>query len=116
MTVAAQSQPDLQNDFRLRAVWAQPALVPLAIIVFITSKDGAPFMYQGLTNWWAPVLLGWTALSAVVATLALCSHIHGTPYRELCSSSIDDWRRVYANTPAYAYDGLARRRYREYLF
>jgi cytochrome d ubiquinol oxidase subunit II len=70
MTVAVQSQPDLQNDFRLRAIWAQTALTPLAIIVFITSKSGAPSMYQGLTNWWAPVLLGWTALSAIAATLA----------------------------------------------
>jgi len=73
MTVAPQSQPDLQNDFRLRAIWAQTALIPLAIIVFITSKSGAPSMYQGLTNWWAPVLLGWTALSAIAATLALWS-------------------------------------------
>jgi cytochrome bd ubiquinol oxidase subunit II len=73
MTVDTQDQPDLQNDFRLRALWAQTALIPLAIIVFVTSKYGAPFMYQGLTNWWAPVLLGWTALSAIAATLALWS-------------------------------------------
>jgi cytochrome bd ubiquinol oxidase subunit II len=71
MTVDMQDQPDLQNDFRLRALWAQTALIPLAIIVFITSKYGAPFMYQGLTKWWAPLLLGWTALSAITATLAL---------------------------------------------
>jgi cytochrome d ubiquinol oxidase subunit II len=71
MTVETQSEPDLQQDFRLRALWAEAALIPLAIVVFITSKYGAPFMYQGLTNWWAPVLLGWTALSAITATLAL---------------------------------------------
>src|ERR1700681_2916857 len=52
MTVETQSQPDLQNDFRLRAIWAEAALIPLAIIVFITSKNGAPLMYRGLTNWW----------------------------------------------------------------
>jgi cytochrome d ubiquinol oxidase subunit II len=73
MTVAAKSQPDLQNDFRLRAIWAQTALIPLAFIVFATSKYGAPFMFHGLTNWWAPVLLGWTALSAITAILALWS-------------------------------------------
>ena len=28
-------------------------------------------MYHGLTHWWAPLLLGWTALSALTATLAL---------------------------------------------
>ena len=47
-------------------------MIPLAIIVFITSKYGAPLMYHGLTNWWAPLLLAWTALSAISATLALC--------------------------------------------
>src|SRR5246127_2361158 len=73
MTVDTQGQPDLQNDFRLRAIWAETALIPLAIIVFVTSKSGAPLMYQGLTNWWAPLLLGWTALSAITAALALWS-------------------------------------------
>ena len=73
MTVATQDQPDLQHDFRLRALWAQTALIPLAIVVFITAKSGATSMYQGLTNWWAPVLLAWTALSAITATLALWS-------------------------------------------
>jgi cytochrome bd ubiquinol oxidase subunit II len=71
MTVDLQDQPDLQNDFRLRAIWAQTALIPLAIIVFVTSKYGAPLMFHGLTKWWAPLLLGWTALSAITATLAL---------------------------------------------
>jgi cytochrome d ubiquinol oxidase subunit II len=43
----------------------------LANIVFITSKNGAPLMYHGLTNWWAPLLLGWTVLSGITALLAL---------------------------------------------
>jgi cytochrome d ubiquinol oxidase subunit II len=73
MTVDTQGQPHLQSDFRLRALWAEAALIPLATTVFATSKYGAPFMYQGLTDWWAPVLLGWTALSAITATLALWS-------------------------------------------
>jgi cytochrome d ubiquinol oxidase subunit II len=72
MTVDTQSEPDLQNDFRTRAIWAQLALILLASIVFVTSKNGAPLMYQGLTNWWAPLLLLWTALSAITAFLALC--------------------------------------------
>jgi len=41
-------------------IWAQIALILLAIIVFITSRNGAPLMYRGLTNWWAPIVLGWT--------------------------------------------------------
>jgi cytochrome d ubiquinol oxidase subunit II len=71
MTVDTRSEPDLQEDFRLRAIWAQIALIVLAVIVFITSKNGAPLMYRGLTNWWAPILLGWTVLSAITAFLAL---------------------------------------------
>ena len=71
LTVDTQKQPDLQNDFRLRAIWAQATLVPLAVIVFITSKYGAPLMYHGLTNWWAPVMLLWTGLSAMTATVAI---------------------------------------------
>src|ERR1700751_4637547 len=71
MTVDTRSEPDLQQDFRVRAIWAQIASVVLAVLVFITSRDGAPLMYRGLTNWWAPLLLGWTALSALIALLAL---------------------------------------------
>src|SRR5260221_2580990 len=71
LTVNTQKHPDLQNDFRLRAIWAQATLVPLAVIVFITSKYGAPLMYHGLTNWLAPVMLLWTGLSAMTATVAI---------------------------------------------
>jgi cytochrome d ubiquinol oxidase subunit II len=71
ITVDTRSEPDLQQDFRLRAIWAQLASVGLAVLVFITSRDGAPLMYRGLTNWWAPLLLGWTIVSAVTALLAL---------------------------------------------
>jgi cytochrome bd ubiquinol oxidase subunit II len=73
MTDETQSERDLQNDFRLRAIWAQTALVPLAFTLFLTSKSGASLMYHGLTNWWAPLLLGWTALSAITAAVALWS-------------------------------------------
>jgi cytochrome bd ubiquinol oxidase subunit II len=71
MTVDTWSEPDLQDDFRLRAIWAAIALILLAIIVFITARNGAPLMYRGLTNWWAPILLGWTVLSAITAFGAL---------------------------------------------
>lgn len=71
MTVDTRSESDLQDDFRVRAIRAQIALIVLAIVVFITSKNGAPLMYRGLTNWWAPLLLLWTALTAITAFLAL---------------------------------------------
>ena len=71
LTVDTSDDSEIQNDFRMRALWAEVALVPLAIVVFFTSKHGAPSMYAGLTNWWAPILLCWTGLSAITATIAL---------------------------------------------
>lgn len=62
---------DLQDDFRRRAIIAEFALVPIAAWVFFTSRDGAPQMYEGLTNWWAPLLLGWTGLCVMGALAAL---------------------------------------------
>jgi cytochrome bd ubiquinol oxidase subunit II len=44
MTVDTHSEPDLQDDFRRRAIWAQFALIGLAGVVFLTSKHGAPLM------------------------------------------------------------------------
>jgi cytochrome d ubiquinol oxidase subunit II len=46
-------------------------LLPLAYAVFVASKAGAPEMYAGLTNWWAPILLTWTLVSAGVAFTAV---------------------------------------------
>jgi cytochrome d ubiquinol oxidase subunit II len=71
LTIDTQDQPDLQNDFRLRALWSGLALAPIAGVVFLTSKQGAPEMYNGLTRWWAPLLLAWTSLMSVAALVAL---------------------------------------------
>lgn len=71
LTVDAAGDSQLQDDFRRRALISGGALVPLGLGVFITSKEGAPEMYAGLTNWWAPLLLGWTFVSAVAALGAL---------------------------------------------
>jgi cytochrome bd ubiquinol oxidase subunit II len=71
LTVETQNKPELQNDFRLRALAAGLALGPIALLVFLTSKDGAPEMYHGLTRWWAPVLLAWTSFCALAALGAL---------------------------------------------
>ena len=71
LTVDTKSQPDLQNDFRLRALCSGLILAPIAGMVFFTSKHGAPEMFHGLTRWWAPFLLGGTSLFAMGALLAL---------------------------------------------
>ena len=71
LTLDTKDQPDLQNDFRLRALWSGLALAPIAGVVFVTSKQGAPEMYHGLTRWWAPLLLVWTSLMSIGALVAL---------------------------------------------
>lgn len=71
LTLDTNDQPDLQNDFRLRALWSGLALAPIAFAVFLTSKQGAPGIFHGLTRWWAPLLLAWTSLFAFAALVAL---------------------------------------------
>jgi cytochrome bd ubiquinol oxidase subunit II len=71
LTVDAEGHVELQDDFRRRALISGASLLPLALVVFISSKRGAPEMYAGLTNWWAPLLLAWTSASAIVAFIAL---------------------------------------------
>ena len=71
LTLDARDQPDLQDDFRRRAIWSGAALVPVAGVVFLAARHGAPAMYHGLTLWWAPLLLGATGLCAIGALAAL---------------------------------------------
>jgi cytochrome d ubiquinol oxidase subunit II len=71
LTLDTRAEPDLQNDFRRRALCSGLALAPIAGVVFLSSKHGAPQMYNGLTRWWAPLLLVWTSLVSVVALVAL---------------------------------------------
>ena len=71
LTIDTARDPEVQNDFRWRALVSEFALAPIAAIVFLTSRDGAPAMYRGLTNWWAPLLLLWTTACAVTALIAL---------------------------------------------
>jgi cytochrome bd ubiquinol oxidase subunit II len=71
LTVDTTGEHDVQNDFRLRALWSGSALAPIAFAVFITSKQGAPEMYQGLTQWWAPLLISATVCFAIAALVSL---------------------------------------------
>ena len=71
LTVDTEGEPDLQNDFRLRAIWSGLALGPAGLLAFVTSKNDAPLIFDGLTHWWAPVLLGWTSCFALAALIAL---------------------------------------------
>lgn len=71
LTVDTSEETQLQNDFRLRAFWSGGALIPIAFAVFVTSKQGAPEMYHGLTQWWAPLLMSATTCCAVAALMSL---------------------------------------------
>ena len=71
LTVDTTGEPDLQKDFRLRAIWSDLLLLPIALIAFVTSKRDAPEIFDGLTRWWAPLLLGWTSCFALAALIAL---------------------------------------------
>jgi cytochrome bd ubiquinol oxidase subunit II len=62
---------DVQNDFRLRALWSGSALGPIAFAVFVTSRRGAPAMSNDLTQWWAPFLIGATVCFAIAALIGL---------------------------------------------
>lgn len=77
LTVEAGGDTEVQNDFRRRALISGVSLAPVAAFVFFTSKAGAPEMYRGLTNWWAPLLLLWTSLFAVAALAALWRRRYG---------------------------------------
>jgi Cytochrome bd terminal oxidase subunit II len=101
LTVDARSEPDLQDDFRLRGIWAQIALILLAIIVFITSENGAPLMYRGLTNWWAPDRArvddserDYRAPSALVSGVLFCA--------DRCSGPSDFYSRRLGPSPISA--------------
>jgi cytochrome d ubiquinol oxidase subunit II len=71
LTADLSTERHVQDDFRLRALWSGAALWPIALVVFITSKDGAPRMYHGLTQWWAPLLVGTTIIFALAALISL---------------------------------------------
>jgi cytochrome d ubiquinol oxidase subunit II len=71
LTLDTKDQGDLQNDFRLRAIGSGLALVPVAGVVFFAARQGAPNLFHGLTNWWAPWLLVATSLCAAGTLAAL---------------------------------------------
>jgi cytochrome bd ubiquinol oxidase subunit II len=72
LTVDAAHDPEVQNDFRRRAIIAELALAPIAAVVFFAARNGgAQEMYEGLTRWWAPVLLLATSGCAALALGAL---------------------------------------------
>jgi cytochrome bd ubiquinol oxidase subunit II len=74
LTVDAEADREVQEDFRRRALVSELALAPIAAAVFFLARaGGAPEMYRELTRWWAPGLLALTTGCALVALWALWS-------------------------------------------
>jgi cytochrome d ubiquinol oxidase subunit II len=67
LTVDADGHPAVQEDFRWRALVAGLALAPVAAGVFVLARTGAPAIFRGLTDWWAPLLLLATSVCAIAA-------------------------------------------------
>ncbi|HKS10049.1 MAG TPA: cytochrome d ubiquinol oxidase subunit II [Pyrinomonadaceae bacterium] len=71
LTVEAE-QRELQEDFRLRALFAGVAVGLLALTVFLLAGTGAPTVRAGISRtWWALGLHLFTAIFAVSAFLTL---------------------------------------------
>jgi cytochrome d ubiquinol oxidase subunit II len=71
MTLDTEGEVELQEDFRRRALWAGGLLVPVAAVVFILARSGAPRIVEGLTSGWGVPLLVTTAACAAGALAGL---------------------------------------------
>ena len=69
LTVDTKGQPDLQNDFRRRALWSGMILAPIAGVVFVISKHSAPEIYDRLVQ--GLPLVAWVSGMSLVALAAL---------------------------------------------
>lgn len=78
LSIDAATDREVQEDFRRRAIVSGLALAPIAAAVFFAARaGGAPQMYEGLTHWWAPLLLLWTSACAVLALVCLWQRRYG---------------------------------------
>ena len=71
LTVDTEGEPDLQDDFRTRALIAGVVLAPMAALTFVLARNGAPAIFARLTSWWAPWLVAVTSVCAIGALLSL---------------------------------------------
>ncbi len=57
LALYTQAEPDLQNDFRRRALGSGLALVPATLVVFLTAEAGAPGVIHAMTHDGWPMLV-----------------------------------------------------------
>ncbi|WP_395749489.1 cytochrome d ubiquinol oxidase subunit II [Prosthecobacter sp.] len=71
LTLYTRNDAELQNDFRRRALGAGLAVVPAALMAFLTAKEGAPDLFRDWNQGWELLLLGCAGACALAAWLAL---------------------------------------------
>jgi len=71
LTVDTEAEPELQEDFRARALASGLLLAPAALLTFLLARTGAPVIFARLTSWWGPLLVAATSVSALGALVAL---------------------------------------------
>jgi len=71
LTVDTEGEPDLQEDFRLRALGSGLSLAPVAALTLVLARDDAPVIYRGLTERGAELLFGATSVCALASLVAL---------------------------------------------
>ncbi|HRW09683.1 MAG TPA: cytochrome d ubiquinol oxidase subunit II [Caldilineaceae bacterium] len=71
MTVETAHNPELQSDFRLRALISGLSLAPAAALVFVLARYQAPELFAGSTHWWSDWIFGLTSIAAFGALGAL---------------------------------------------
>jgi cytochrome d ubiquinol oxidase subunit II len=71
MTVETEGERELQNDFRLRALWSGFALAPIALVALLVARKGAPEIFNGLTHWWGMMMVGGASVFAIAALASL---------------------------------------------
>jgi cytochrome bd ubiquinol oxidase subunit II len=69
LTLDTKNKPDLQDDFRRRALWSGMLLTPIAGVVFLVSEQSAPELYDRLKHG-LPLVAGVGGMS-LVALMAL---------------------------------------------
>ena len=71
LTIDTEDEPELQDDFRRRALGAGVLLAPVAAAVFGLARQGAPRIFDGLASGWGVPLLVATTVCGAGALAAL---------------------------------------------
>jgi hypothetical protein len=109
--------PELQNDFRIRAIAAGVAVGLMAAVVLLLSINGAPRIWRGLTGrpWTWPLIWATSALG-IIALHSLWTRRYQLARLGLCAISVprgtqpQHLQRVRATDNATADGARARRR------